>query len=290
MRFFRPRARVTILMRTQNRALYLPRALASVLAQTFTEWQLALVNDGGDMASLIRAIEPWRPKFGKRLLVLNHSKTATSSIGAPLNFAIRATRGEFLAVHDDDDSWEPEFLAECVAKLEDPAFGACVTKTNLIREVVEGGSLREESREVYNAWQGDSISLFRLAEENTLAPIALVFRRNVLKEIGYRRDEFGPLEDWDFNLRLFARYRVAVSPRLLANYHLRRSGTGTDANFFTSSADCYGKLDIELKNDLLRRDLQTGEAGLGFLVGMSAGHGQLFQKIHQVQESVDRLR
>jgi glycosyltransferase involved in cell wall biosynthesis len=292
MPFFRSKkkpATFAILMRTRDRALFLPRAIESVLAQTFTDWNLVLVNDGGNMGQLENAIAPFRERLGARLVLVNHEKSG--GIGASLNRAIRASESDLLVVHDDDDSWQPEFLAESRRALEDPAFGACVSRATMIYESVAGSSITEVRREIYNEWQNHQVSLFRLAEGNTIAPISLVFRRSVLEKIGMRRDEFGPLEDWEFNLRLFSNYPVAFIPKVLANYHQRVQGSnqGTQANFFASSSDLYGKLDIEIRNEFLRRDLAEGRLGLGYLVSLGSAHGQLFQKADSITQAIRDL-
>jgi glycosyltransferase involved in cell wall biosynthesis len=287
---------VAIIMRTKDRPLFLKRALESVLTQTYTDWTLALVNDGGDPRELDVLLTAHKPLFGSRLKVLHHEKTDRSGIAAPLNFGIGKTASKWIAVHDDDDSWQPNFLQTCMNYLLAEAnagrhHGGCVTKAHLIHEKIADGALVEERREIYNDWQNFGISLFRLAEGNTIPPISLVFQRAAFNSIGERRDQYGPLEDWEFNLRLFSKYSVGFISQPLANYHLRtpESSAGTNANFFASSANLYGRLDMEVRNDLLRRDLSEGKIGLGFLVNLGQAHGHLFQKIHAFENSVREI-
>ncbi len=287
---------VAIIMRTKDRPIFLRRALESVLQQTFQDWTLALVNDGGDSKELENSIAPFRSRIATRLKIIPHEKTAKSGIAAPLNLGIRETSDEFIAVHDDDDTWDPRFLETSVAflhreSLSGRRYGGCVTKAYRICESLKSGTLVEEGREIYNDWQNFGVSLFRLAEENTIPPISLVFRRNAFEAIGERVDRYGPLEDWEFNLRLFSRFPIGFIPEPLANYHLRtpESSAGTNANFFVSSADIYGRLDMEIRNDLLRQDISEGKIGLGFLVNLSRAHGHLFQKIHAFESAAKEI-
>lgn len=271
---------VAILMRTRNRSIFLKRALESVISQSFSDWYLVLVNDGGDREELERLVHPYRDRLNGRFALLDHRKTPETSIGAPLNLGICSSESDLIAVHDDDDSWNPRFLGRCVEALADSAYAACVTQAYLVVEQIENGDLRETGREIYHSWQR-SLSLFRMAESNTFAPISLVFRRSVLAKIGGRRDDLGPLEDWEFNLRLLTNYPVAFLNEPLANYHQRLpdSANGTAANFFHSHSDGYGYLDTKIRNELLRNDLIAGKAGLGLLVSLSGAHGQLFRKL-----------
>lgn len=283
----KPTAKVAVVVRTRDRPHFLRRALESIAAQTMPDFTAVVVNDRGVWPELQRVVAPFAETLGKRLLVLNGLGGRHANIAAPLNQGLRATRSEFIAVHDDDDSWEPDFLRATVARLETESgarYAGVLARTTLVKESVRSGLITELSREVYQPWQERAVSLYRLAEENTIAPIGLLFRRRVLAEIGYRREDLGPLEDWEFNLRLFSRYPVAFLPELLANYHQRVTceADSRDANFFGSSADLYGRLDIELRNELLRRDFAKGAPGLGWLASASASHGQLFQKVQEL--------
>jgi hypothetical protein len=188
---------------------------------------------------------------------------------------LKAVESDFVAIHDDDDSWEPEFLAKAIGAMGERM--AVVTQSLLVKEKLENGSLVEVSREVYEPWQQHEISLFRLAESLTFPPIALLFRRAVLKEIGSFDEELGPLEDWEFALRLFARFEVAFWEEPLAHYRQRITDEASGAaNSRLNSAKIYGELDAQIRNRLLRKDLAEGKVGLGFLVNMAQAHGRVF--------------
>ena len=92
---------VSIIMRTKDRALLLPRALRSVLAQSFTNWRLYLVNDGGNPATLENVLAPFRNDFGDKLSVINHA--ASLGMEAASNAGLAVASGRYFAIHDDDD-------------------------------------------------------------------------------------------------------------------------------------------------------------------------------------------
>src|SRR5215471_21358067 len=80
-------------------------ALASVFSQTFTDFEVLVVDDGSpDAAELETAIAPFRDRI--RFLVQSNS-----GAGAARNTAIRASTGRMLAFLDADDRWMPDFLA-----------------------------------------------------------------------------------------------------------------------------------------------------------------------------------
>jgi glycosyltransferase involved in cell wall biosynthesis len=272
------RARTAILMRTKDRPVFLRRAVESVLAQTDQDWCLSLVNDGGDRAALEDALAPFASRLEGRLAIAHFDRPEGRGKGKHLNAALNAVESELVAIHDDDDSWEPLFLEKAFAAMGERA--AVVTQSVLVKEKIENGVITEISREIYEPWQKFEISLFRLAESLTFPPIALLFRRGVITEIGPFNNELGPLEDWEFCLRLFARFEVKFLEEPLAHYRQReQSEKNSNANSRANSERIYAELDARIRNQLLRKDLQEGKMGLGFLVNMAQAHGRIFLEL-----------
>lgn len=269
-----------IIVRTKDRPLFLTRAIRGILAQSDPDWVLAIVNDGGDKALLDRTLAPFGDELRDRLHLIHFAESEGRGKGKHLNAAIHATRSEFVAIHDDDDSWHPSFLTRAKEAMGEK--NATVTQSMLVKERIENGQIAEISRTLYEPWQKHEISLFRLAESLSFPPIALLFRRSVLREIGLFRDELGPLEDWEFSLRLFAHGPVEFLEEPLACYHQREgAGAGPEANSFLNAQKIYGKLDRQIRNELLREDLRRGRLGLGYLVNLSDRLGHMIRKLEE---------
>lgn len=114
--------RVSVIIAVFNGARTIPRALASVFAQTFTDYEVVVVDDGStdDTATVLAGYED-------RIRVLRQPNRGQS---AARNAGVLASRGEYLAFLDDDDEWLEQKLARCVAVLdEDPACGLVYTRT-----------------------------------------------------------------------------------------------------------------------------------------------------------------
>ena len=95
-----------------NVAPYIGAAVSSVLAQTYTDFELIVVNDGSpDTPALEAALAPYLD----RIIYLTQENRGLS--GAR-NTALRAARGAFVALLDSDDLWEPNYLAVQLAALE----------------------------------------------------------------------------------------------------------------------------------------------------------------------------
>ena len=100
-----------------NGAEFLAKALASVHAQTWTDWELLLVDDGSTDNSVAIARSA-TASYAHRVQLLAHPGHANCGLGASRNLALRHARGEYVALLDADDVWLPTALTRMVALLE----------------------------------------------------------------------------------------------------------------------------------------------------------------------------
>src|SRR5262249_29774449 len=99
-----PAPRVSVLIPTWNRARYLPIAIESVLAQSFEDLEVIVIDDGStdDTSGALAAIRDPRV----RTIRGEHR-----GISRALNAGLAAARGELVARLDSDDMWLPDLLA-----------------------------------------------------------------------------------------------------------------------------------------------------------------------------------
>lgn len=96
---------VSVVIPVYNCVEYTPAALDSVFAQTFTNFEVVLVNDGSpDTEMLEHLIAPYQDR-------IVYLKQENRGLSAARNTGIRAARGKYLAFLDSDDCWPPEYLA-----------------------------------------------------------------------------------------------------------------------------------------------------------------------------------
>ncbi|HEX5688579.1 MAG TPA: glycosyltransferase, partial [Roseiflexaceae bacterium] len=129
-----PYARVAIITRTKNRPLLLRRAIQGMLDQTFKDWLLVIVNDGGSPESVELVVDELADQLAGRVLVLHHPISLGMQTAA--NAGISNSNSDFIIIHDDDDSWEPTFLARTVSHLDErgwnPRSGGVITWSRVI--------------------------------------------------------------------------------------------------------------------------------------------------------------
>ncbi len=264
--------KVSIVTRTRDRHILLGRAIESVLAQTMGDWEHIIVNDGGDAGSLEAYVGPYRERYAGRLTLLHHEKAV--GMQAASNAGMAQARGNFAAIHDDDDSWHPDFLAACVDYLEQqgPQSVYQGVATHVVRvweDIDAQGSVTEVSREPYQPLH--EVELFRVPYENPFPPIAFVYRRAVHDEIGGFDQGFDVAGDMDFNVRFLLRHEIGIIPRPLAYYHWRRnSSQGQLHNSVTANAREHGRRLNEWLNQHLRDYAQGDPARAG--LALNIGH------------------
>jgi glycosyltransferase involved in cell wall biosynthesis len=106
--------RIDVIVPAYNAARFIPAALESVIAQTFGDWRILLVDDGST-DDTISVVAPFVNRLGEKIRYIRQSNAGPS---AARNNAIRNSSAEFLALLDADDVWVPERLAESLKVFE----------------------------------------------------------------------------------------------------------------------------------------------------------------------------
>lgn len=108
---------VSIIVPFYNAERFLAEAVESVLAQTYTHWELLLVDDGStDTSSAIA--RDFSSRSSKKIRYLEHEGHQNHGLATTRNFGVRHSRGEFLAFLDSDDCWFPHKLQTQVSLIE----------------------------------------------------------------------------------------------------------------------------------------------------------------------------
>lgn len=288
-------ARIVVVTRTKNRTLLLIRAIRSVLGQTYHDWHHVIVNDGGDPNEIREVLEPYQKAYQGRLNVIDNPISV--GMEAASNIGIRACSSEFIVIHDDDDSWEPTFLVRCLEFMDSKTvpllnreYGGVITYSLRILEEMDGENVQIVTTEPFNTWMA-AVSLYRLAASNTFPPISFLFKRKVLEEVGYFREDLPVLGDWDFHLRVCVRYEIGLIPELLANYHHRLSiRSGVYGNTVIAEDFRHRTYENLYRNELLRQDLESGRAGLGFIVNIGRSFEHMHGQIWPIERVIAKIK
>lgn len=247
-------ARVSIVVRTKDRPSMLTRTFDDVLAQTFADWQIIIVNDGGDVADVEKVIASREEQLSGRYLVVHNPESGGRPAAA--NRGFERANSDYVILHDDDDLWHAEFLARTVAHLDaHPESVAVSVPTEIVTEEADGDVFVEIDRRPFNP-PGDIVSLFDLILINRIVPISLLVRGSVQQKIGGWDEMLLCVGDWDFNLRLAAVGRIDYLRGDVLAYWMHRPGvaTGSLANSMYSSTTGHFEFDRLVRERSLRAD------------------------------------
>lgn len=136
-------AKVGILVRTKNRNLTLDQALRGLVSQTFGDWHIRLLNDGGDEAAVLQTVAKYKDALAGRISIYTNKKSVGR--GGALAQLLNYAREDYILIHDDDDTIEPAFLMETVAVLDDVDNGHCcavVTSNYDVHATIDAQGIR----------------------------------------------------------------------------------------------------------------------------------------------------
>jgi glycosyltransferase involved in cell wall biosynthesis len=268
---------VAIIMRTKDRPILLVRGLSSVLNQIFSDWHLFIINDGGDPIVFEETLKPYRQRFENKISVIHneisHGMEAASNVA--IRAVLSANKGEEVAgvttkrrfafgiIHDDDDSWHPDFLLETVSFLEREEnlyFGGVCSRVTLVEEEIRGTSIHI-LREIPYHPEVKEINLWNLMKGNPSCPISFLFRIELFENLELFNEKMPVYGDWDFFLRVSQFSDIGFLEKSLAYYHQRpiakNDGSGSYANSVFSAKKDFEKCKMLYESSIFRNSILT---------------------------------
>lgn len=213
---------VSIIMPTFNRAWIVARAVRSVLAQTFADWELIIVDDGStdDTACVLEQLVDPRV----RVVHAEHRGQA-----AARNYGLMVANSSLVAYLDSDNVWHPEFLAVMTSELTDRYVLAYCSQHLFL---VEG--TREQWSIAGRKVRSEPFNPVRVATGSYIDTNAVLHRRDVLDAVGGAFDEtLTSSVDWDLFGRIGLHFPFAIKhvDHVLCDYYFFPRGmTSTVTN------------------------------------------------------------
>ena len=279
-------AQVTVVVRTRNRPAMLARALSSIGAQSFEDYEVVIVNDAGDEAEVHKVVDALDPALRSRVRIVTNE--VSNGREAALESGLAASRKRYYAVHDDDDSWHPDFLARTVAYLDEhPEVGGVATRCEIIRERVRAdGTCIEIERELLSA-QNCGLSLIDMMVENYTPPISQLIRREVADRVGHWDGSLRTQADWDFNLRLLADSPVGfIDEEVLAYWHHRDTLDDSLGNSVVTDAYLHKWDNLHIRDRYLRASLGAQDPSSPHL-GQALVSAEYYRRVRQELARMD---
>lgn len=219
---------VSVIIPAYNSGKFIEAALNSVLAQTYQNIEIIVVDDGSqdNTAEIVRRIA----LEDKRIILLCQEN---QGVAAARNLAIQHSRGEFIAPLDSDDIWYPLKLEKQVEYMLESDSQVGIVSTSYI--------FIDEDGDLMNGW-GNNIVNGRIGKQliyfNPVSASLPLIRRTVLEQVGFYNQELREqkaqgLEDWELALRIGACYEIRTVPEILMGFRQPISSMSQDSTQMT---------------------------------------------------------
>lgn len=208
--------RVSILLTCYNHIAYLEEAVRSIEAQTFTDYEVIALDDGSTDGT-----REWLSDYsvknpGKMHLIFNDKNLGTYGT---LNVGLKAATGEFVAVFNDDDLWEPTKLEKQVAMMDhQPKIGLVHTDGFFIDGA---GKRRTDSPLGFDfprTETGDVLAALIYA--NSIIASAVLARKVCFDQLGGFNEKYFGSGDWEMWYRVAEKWQVGYVAEPLTMYRV----------------------------------------------------------------------
>jgi GT2 family glycosyltransferase len=207
---------VSVIVPTVNRPDTLRTALQSILAQTYRDFEIVVVNDcGPDAQHVIDALD-----HEGRINTVRHA--VNRGLAAARNSGIGVARGRFIAYLDDDDVFYPEHLETLVPFLEANSERVVYSDALRVVQVKDGAAYRIAARD--RPYSND-FDRARLLVNNQFPVLCAMHTRAAWAAVGGFDESLTSHEDWDFWLRLSARMPFEHVASITADFTHRLDGS-----------------------------------------------------------------
>jgi glycosyltransferase involved in cell wall biosynthesis len=210
---------VSVVLPTYNRAPTLERAIDSVLNQTFTDFELIVVDDGSTDET--RSVLGQYSGLGNVRIITSPRRGCSTA----RNLGVGAAQGCYIAFQDSDDEWIPDKLARAVAALEGTGPETGVFYSDMVRVGTDGRSTAFKSADVVPGVLIDEGTLDY--QVHCIGIQSAVIKRKCLEAAGGFDEALPRFIDLEIFIRLSDQFRFVHCREPLTRYHVGE-GISTD--------------------------------------------------------------
>jgi glycosyltransferase involved in cell wall biosynthesis len=211
---------VSVIVPVYLGAPYIAGTLDSVLAQSFTSYEIIVVNDGSpDTKDLERVLDPY---WGRIRYIAQDNRGQASA----RNTGIRESRGTFVAFLDQDDHWEPGFLSLQTGIMQaDPGLDVHYCDARIFGDSPRSGRSVME----FTPSKGDATFHALLRKDCTVLNCAALSRKETVVRVGMFDESFRYGEDIGLWLRILRQGgRIGYQRKILARCRIREDSVSAD--------------------------------------------------------------
>ena len=215
---------LSVVIPLYNKEKAIVKTIASVLNQTYTDFELIVVDDGSKDNSLlvVKAVDDPRVR-------VIHKKNG--GVSSARNRGIKEAKGEYVALLDGDDLWEPTFLEEQVKLIHDfpeaAMWGVSIA-------FIKYGKCLKWQQGMGDGYRGYVENYFGTSHNDLFCSSSVMIRKEVFDVVGYFDERISSSEDLDMWYRIILKYPVVFYDKVLVYYNQdaeNRVAYDTDTRF-----------------------------------------------------------
>lgn len=212
---------VSIILPTYNRAYCIRRAVDSVLCQTWSKWELIVVDDGSSDGTeeIIAAYAAADSR------IRYHRQPNNRGVSAARNEGIRLARHEYIAFQDSDDVWHADKLEKQMQVFDGrPEIGLVYSAMQGTRQ--DGSAVRIPDISIDRKFlRGNLYGL--LLQGNVIDAPTAVMRKSCVEKCGGFDESLSCLEDWELFLRIAREYEIGYTDEALVDSDIHNEGVSS---------------------------------------------------------------
>ena len=216
--------KITVIIPTFNRSIYLKECLDSILSQTLQPHQVIVVNDGSNDRTR-EVLDPYLP-------IIDYVETGQTGKAVALNVSLEGVKGEYVWIFDDDDVALPDALERFVTPLEaDPTCGFSYSTYFYTATRSQDDRIGDVLGESRIPDLQDQDLLISLLESDFLGGASIFARTTCYRQVGNFDPALVRSEDYEMLIRLarqFTGVRVAGGPTFHYRQHDGMRGSAMD--------------------------------------------------------------
>ncbi len=243
----------TVIIPLYNKEKFIEATLQSVLMQSFTDFEVLIINDG----STDSGPELVKNFNDPRIRLFSNDNAGVS---AARNYGIEKATAEYISFLDADDYWYPDFLQEMFDSIqknsEQKVFSAAI-------EIATANKVFPAQYSIAKTGDCEIVNYFAASfKETIICTSCAVFNKSVFEEIGNFDTKIKSGQDTDLWIRIGLRYPVVFSWKILARYVFDENSLSKNKNYLDTKVDFNKFKEAEKTNSLLKKFLDFNRFSL----------------------------
>ena len=207
---------VSVIVPTYNRPHMLSEALKSILAQTYQNYEIIVINDGGE------DVEKVVSNFNEKGCTSYVKHGRNRGLAAARNTGIKVAKGKYVAYLDDDDVFYPDHLETLAKFLISDNYKVAYTDAHRVHHKMVDGKYLLEKKDIPYSYDFDSERILR---ENYIPVLCIMHEKSCLDRVGTFDEMLASHEDWDLWMRMSREFKFARISKVTCAFSWREDGS-----------------------------------------------------------------